>query len=95
MFYRNEGSGAYQISIGKNQHINVYCQMTSIAGCHGGGWTLVMKIDGRSVRASVSRSTEKFEGKWQQNVLSSYLKEFKKHCAAVLCKTMFYLGRHS
>ena len=24
--------------------------MTSVSGCHGGGWTLVMKIDGSSVR---------------------------------------------
>ena len=24
--------------------------MTSLTGCSGGGWTLVMKIDGRKVR---------------------------------------------
>ncbi|CAB4026878.1 Hypothetical predicted protein, partial [Paramuricea clavata] len=23
-----------------------YCQMTSLAGCAGGGWTMVMKVDG-------------------------------------------------
>lgn len=46
----NTGSGVYQISTGNNQHVNVYCHMTSISGCSGGGWTLVMKIDGSSVR---------------------------------------------
>ena len=31
--------------------IPVYCHMTShgIGGCGGGGWTLVMKIDGHKV----------------------------------------------
>ncbi len=26
-----------------------YCQMTSLVGCAGGGWTMVMKVDGRQV----------------------------------------------
>jgi hypothetical protein len=26
-----------------------YCQMTSLAGCAGGGWTMVMKVDGSQV----------------------------------------------
>ena len=32
--------------------IPVYCQMTShgIGACGGGGWTLVMKIDGHKVK---------------------------------------------
>ena len=50
LYPSNNGSGGYQISTGNKQHINVYCHMTSISGCHGGGWTLVMKIDGSSVR---------------------------------------------
>ena len=29
--------------------IPVYCQMTSIGSCGGGGWTLVMKTDGHKV----------------------------------------------
>ncbi|CAB4044410.1 Hypothetical predicted protein [Paramuricea clavata] len=41
-------SGVYKISVGNNQVIDVYCQMTSVSGCKGGGWTLVMKIDGSS-----------------------------------------------
>ncbi|XP_028408147.1 proprotein convertase subtilisin/kexin type 4-like [Dendronephthya gigantea] len=40
-------SGLYQISVGQNQKTGVYCQMSSIPGCSGGGWTMVMKIDGR------------------------------------------------
>jgi hypothetical protein len=47
--YSNKGSGVYQISVGKDQIINAYCRMSSISGCYGGGWTLVMKIDGTSV----------------------------------------------
>ena len=30
--------------------MKVYCQMSSIANCSGGGWTMVMKIDGKKVR---------------------------------------------
>ncbi|XP_020626496.1 uncharacterized skeletal organic matrix protein 5-like [Orbicella faveolata] len=46
--YRNQksrGNKAYtlQTDVGK---VPVYCHMTSIEGCGGGGWTLVMKIDG-------------------------------------------------
>ena len=29
--------------------VPVYCHMTSIGACGGGGWTLVMKIDGHKV----------------------------------------------
>ena len=47
--YRNNGNGVYKISVGNNKFINVYCQMTSISGCKGGGWTMVMKIKGSSV----------------------------------------------
>ena len=50
LHYSNKGSGVYQVSTGNNQHTSVYCQMSSISGCHGGGWTLVMKINGRYVR---------------------------------------------
>ena len=45
---RSRGNKAYilQTDLGK---IPVYCHMTSIRGCGGGGWTLVMKIDGHKV----------------------------------------------
>ena len=32
-----------------NGYSNVYCHMTSLPGCSGGGWTLVMKINGKKV----------------------------------------------
>lgn len=31
--------------------------MTSLSGCSGGGWTLVMKADGRKVRGPVFYTT--------------------------------------
>ncbi|XP_028408175.1 uncharacterized skeletal organic matrix protein 5-like [Dendronephthya gigantea] len=42
----NTASGVYKISVGSNEVMNVYCQMSSVSGCSGGGWTMVMKIDG-------------------------------------------------
>ena len=47
--YSNKGSGVYDISVGNNEVIKAYCRMTSVSGCSGGGWTLVMKIHGASV----------------------------------------------
>ena len=32
--------------------VQVYCHMTDIPGCGGGGWTLVMKINGSKVQCS-------------------------------------------
>ncbi|XP_028419280.1 uncharacterized protein LOC114545131 [Dendronephthya gigantea] len=46
MSQSNPGSGVYQISVGQNQVMKVYCQMSSVSNCSGGGWTMVMKIDG-------------------------------------------------
>ena len=49
-YSNNKGSACvYQISVGKNEVINVYCRMSSLSYCSGGGWTMVMKIDGGSV----------------------------------------------
>lgn len=48
-FYSNAGNGIYLIKPGSNQYCKTYCQMTSLPGCSGGGWTLAMKIDGRKV----------------------------------------------
>ena len=31
-------------------YTNVYCQMTLLTGCSGGGWTMVIKINGAKVR---------------------------------------------
>ena len=50
LFSRDHGSGIYKINVGPNRGMNVYCQMSSVSGCSGGGWTMVMKIDGSQVR---------------------------------------------
>ncbi|CAB3993550.1 Hypothetical predicted protein, partial [Paramuricea clavata] len=57
---RNNGNGVYKIIVGNNQEIDVYCQMTSVSGCKGGGWTLAMKIDG-------SLSTFKYSSSYWTN----------------------------
>ena len=49
LFFSMQENKAYmlQTDSGKN---SVYCHMTSDVGeCGGGGWTLVMKIDGSKV----------------------------------------------
>ena len=48
-FYRNGKNGFYRIRDSSNSSTKTYCQMTSLTGCSGGGWTLVMKTDGRKV----------------------------------------------
>ncbi|XP_028416369.1 uncharacterized skeletal organic matrix protein 5-like isoform X1 [Dendronephthya gigantea] len=52
----NTASGVYEISDGSNQVMNVYCQMSSVSGCSGGGWTMVMKIDGNQSTFGYSSS---------------------------------------
>ncbi|PFX25828.1 uncharacterized skeletal organic matrix protein 5-like [Stylophora pistillata] len=42
---RAYGDKAFPLHVGGKQ-IPVYCQMTPLEGCGGGGWTMVMKIDG-------------------------------------------------
>jgi hypothetical protein len=37
-------------SISTGEHYDVYCHMTDIETCGGGGWTHVMKLDGNKVR---------------------------------------------
>ena len=37
--------------LGSSLEFKIYCHMTNdLAGCKGGGWTLVMKIDGDKVK---------------------------------------------
>ena len=49
-FIRSEGNKAYLLQMYSGK-IPVYCHMTSsgIGSCGGGGWTMVMKIDGTKV----------------------------------------------
>ena len=43
-------NGIYQIKTDTaTGFTKVHCQMTSLAGCPGGGWTMVMKINGTKV----------------------------------------------
>ena len=45
---RSEGNKAYILQTGSVK-VPVYCHMTNLGACGGGGWTLVMKIDGAKV----------------------------------------------
>ena len=48
--FRTKENKAYELDIG-SQNILAYCHMndTGLGTCGGGGWTLVMKIDGTQV----------------------------------------------
>ena len=50
LFTRSKANKAYLLDDGSRK-IPVYCHMTSqgLDACGGGGWTLVMKIDGSKV----------------------------------------------
>ncbi len=51
MFYRDVPNGDYVLSQTRGTKVaRTYCQMTSLEGCAGGGWTMVMKIDGSKVK---------------------------------------------
>ncbi|XP_022804044.1 matrilin-2-like, partial [Stylophora pistillata] len=44
---RSQENNAYQLLV-DHRKVNVYCHMTDdLKGCGGGGWTMVMKMDGR------------------------------------------------
>ena len=47
-FSRVKKDKAYSIVM-DSREVQVYCHMTDIPGCNGGGWTLVMKLDGSKV----------------------------------------------
>ncbi len=42
-------SGPYYIKTEEGGVAHTYCHMEDIPECGGGGWTLVMKIDGKKV----------------------------------------------
>ena len=52
---RSKGNKAYFLDVGAKK-TPVYCHMTYLNGCGGGGRTLVMKIDGEKVRIPLHQS---------------------------------------
>ena len=54
LFTRMRENKAYLLNV-ESEKIPVYCHMertTQLEACGGGGWTLVMKIDGKKVAAA-------------------------------------------
>ena len=49
LFVRSEGNKPYHLLVSPQKKVLVYCHMASLGTCGGGGWTLVMKIDGDKV----------------------------------------------
>ena len=56
LFTRKLENKAYLLNV-ESKQIPVYCHMeaTELGACGGGGWTLVMKIDGKQVAAAVQQ----------------------------------------
>ncbi|KAL9953806.1 hypothetical protein ACROYT_G041272 [Oculina patagonica] len=46
---KSQGNRAYFLQMDSGK-VPVFCHMTSLGACGGGGWTLVMKIDGAKVK---------------------------------------------
>ena len=50
LLFRLLRNGVYKLKYtDSSEEYPVYCHMAAIPGCQGGGWTLVMKIDGNRV----------------------------------------------
>ena len=50
LLHRVTANGAYDIQLPPHStRARVYCHMQEVPGCGGGGWTLVMKINGSKV----------------------------------------------
>ena len=47
-FFRSNQNMAYSLNTG-SEKTSVYCHMTSLDACGGGGWTLVIKMNGSQV----------------------------------------------
>ena len=48
--YRGSSDGQHTVYPGTDKEAKVFCDMTgALTGCKGGGWTLVMRIDGQQV----------------------------------------------
>lgn len=70
--FRAEGNRAYPLKM-KNVILPVYCHLTDDLGaCGGGGWTLVMKIDGKEVfkRSTLGRNNSSKIGQRIRELIS-------------------------
>ena len=56
LFTRKRGNKAYLLNV-ESKLIPVYCHMEAaeLGACGGGGWTLVMKTDGKKVAAAMQQ----------------------------------------
>ena len=56
LFIRKRENKAYLLNV-ESKQIPVYCHMEAaeLGACGGGGWTLVMKIDGKKVAAAIQQ----------------------------------------
>lgn len=68
LFSRPKENKEYALHVG-NEQVSIFCHLTDIPGCGGGGWTLVMKTDGSKVhltskmtRREIVRDEEKWKG---------------------------------
>ena len=49
--------GVYEIQLSEtSEKYNAYCHMSELDQCTGGGWTLIMKIDGNKASGLVCSS---------------------------------------
>ena len=48
-FIRSSSNKAHLLKV-ESAEVAVYCHMTNLGACGGGGWTLVMKMNGTQVR---------------------------------------------
>ncbi len=54
LIFRSKQNKAYSLKVG-SETIAVFCHMTSLGACGGGGWTLVIKMNGFQVCAGFKR----------------------------------------
>jgi len=47
-FFRSKQNSAYLLKVG-SEKTAVFCYMTSLGACGGGGWTLAIKMNGAQV----------------------------------------------
>ena len=48
IFFRSKVNSAYLLKVGSRKTA-VFCHMTSLGACGGGGWTLTIKMNGTQV----------------------------------------------